>query len=197
MTTEPKTVGQEIRGDIRSKAGWTVAAGVLLIIAGILALSAPFIAALTVGLIVAWAMIFGGIAQGVYAFSTKDSAGHIIWKVLLAILYVATGVYILFYPGAGVVALALVLGWMLLVEGVLLAILAFQIRPASGWGLWLFDAIVTAALAIFIIVNWPGNSYVILAAFVGVSMIFSGVSRLILGATVRSAVPAPPAQAKG
>src|SRR5208283_3961395 len=164
MTTEPKTVGQEIR----STAGWTIAAGVLLIVAGILALCAPFIAAVTVSLIVGWAMIFGGIAQAVYAFSTKDSTGHIIWKVLLAILYVATGVYILIYPGAGVVALAFVLGWMLLIEAVLLAILAFQVRPLSGWGLWLFDAIVTLALAIFILVNWPGNSYVILSAFVGV-----------------------------
>ena len=192
MTTEPKTVGQEIR----STAGWTIAAGVLLIVAGILALCAPFIAAVTVSLIVGWAMIFGGIAQAVYAFSTKDSTGHIIWKVLLAILYVATGVYILIYPGAGVVALAFVLGWMLLIEAVLLAILAFQVRPLSGWGLWLFDAIVTLALAIFILVNWPGNSYVILSAFVGVSMIFSGVSRLIFGATVRSAIPTPPSQAK-
>ncbi len=192
MTAEPKTVGQEIR----TNAGWTIAAGVLLIVAGILALCAPFIAAVTVSLVVGWAMIFGGIAQAVYAFSTKDSTGHIIWKVLLAILYVATGVYILIYPGAGVVALAFVLGWMLLVEAVLLAILAFQVRPLSGWGLWLFDAIVTLALAIFILVNWPGNSYVILSAFVGVSMIFSGVSRLIFGATVRSAVPTPPTQAK-
>ncbi|MGO9828984.1 MAG: HdeD family acid-resistance protein [Myxococcaceae bacterium] len=184
MTTEPKTVAQEVR----SRAGWTIAAGVLLIIAGIVALAAPFIAALTVTIFVGWAMIFGGVAQAIYAFTTKDSAGHIILKVLLAILYVVAGGYILYNPLPGVAALALVLGWVLVIEGVVLAVLAFQVRPRAGWGLWLFDAIVTAALGIFILVNWPGNSFVILAAFIGVSMIFSGVSRLIFGGAVRSAV---------
>lgn len=192
MTTEAKSVAQEVR----QGAGWTIAAGVLLVIAGICALCAPLLAAAVFSIFVGWAMVFGGVAQAIYAFSTKDSAGHVIWKVLLAILYVATGVYILINPGAGVVALAFVLGWMLLVEAVLLAVLAFQVRPRQGWGLWLFDAIVTLALAVFILVNWPGNSYVILAAFVGVSMILSGVSRLILGSTVRSVIPKPPAEAK-
>lgn len=192
MTSEPRTVVEEVR----SRAGWRVASGVLLILAGIAALSAPIIAAAVLSIFIGWAMVFGGVAQAIYAFSTKDSAGHIIWKVLLAILYVVTGAYVLFQPAAGAVALAFVLGWMLLIEAALLGVLAFQVRPRQGWGLWLFDAIVTLALAIFILVNWPGNSFVILAAFIGVSMIFSGVSRLILGATVRSAIPRPPAEAK-
>jgi uncharacterized membrane protein HdeD (DUF308 family) len=192
MTNEAKTVAQ----DVRRSAGWTIAAGVLLIIAGIVALSAPFIAALTLTIFVGWAMIFGGVAQAIYAFTTKDSAGHIVLKLLLAVLYVVAGGYILYNPVPGVAALALLLGWMLVIEAVLLAILAFQVRPRHGWGLWLFDAIVTLALGIFILVNWPGNSFVILAAFVGVSMIFSGVSRLILGGTVRSVLPRPPSEAK-
>ncbi|MGO8970920.1 MAG: HdeD family acid-resistance protein [Myxococcaceae bacterium] len=192
MTTEPKTVAQEVR----SRAGWSIAAGVLLIIAGIVALSAPFIAALTVTIFVGWAMIFGGVAQAIYAFTTKDSAGHVIFKVLLAILYVVAGGYILYNPLPGVAALALLLGWVLVIEAVVLAVLAFQVRPRAGWGLWLFDAIVTLALGIFILVNWPGNSFVILAAFVGVSMILSGISRLMLGGTVRSFIPKPPAGAK-
>jgi uncharacterized membrane protein HdeD (DUF308 family) len=185
MTPEPKSVAQAVR----RTSGWTMAAGVLLIIAGIVALSAPFIAAVTLTIFVGWAMIFGGVAQAIYAFSSKDGTGHVIFKLLLAVLYVVTGGYILFNPIPGIAALALLLGSVLLVEAVVLAILAFQVRPKSGWGLWLFDAIVTLALAIFILVNWPGNSFTILAAFIGVSMIFSGLSRLILAGTVRSVIP--------
>ena len=184
MTTEPKSVAQEVRRG----TGWTIAAGVLLIVAGIVALAAPYIAAFTLVIFVGWAMIFGGVAQAIYAFSHKES-GHFLIKLLLAVLYIVTGGYILFNPGPGVVALALVLGWMLLLEAVLLAVLAFQLRPRAGWGLWLFDAIITAVLALFILFNWPGNSFAILAAFVGVSMIFSGVSRLIFATTVRAAIP--------
>jgi uncharacterized membrane protein HdeD (DUF308 family) len=184
MTAEAaKTVGQEVR----SHAGWTMFAGVLLILAGILALCAPFIATLTVTIFTGWAMIFGGVAQGIYAF--KEGAGGFFWKLLLALLYVVVGGYILYNPLAGLAALTLTLGCVLVAESVLLAILAFRLRPGPGWGLWLFDALVTLALGIFILVKWPGNSVVILAAFIGVSMIWSGVSRLIFGGTVRAAIP--------
>jgi uncharacterized membrane protein HdeD (DUF308 family) len=184
MAEGTKSVAQEVK----SSAGWSMAAGVLLVIAGIVAISAPFIAALTVTIFAGWAMVFGGIAQGIYAFSHRESAGGFIWKLLLAILYVVTGAYILFNPIPGLAALTLLLGSVLLAEAVFLFILAFRLRPAPGWGMWLFDALVTLVLAAFILAKWPNNSVVILAAFVGVSMIFSGVSRLILGATVRSAV---------
>jgi len=180
-----KTLGQEVR----SRAGWTMFAGVLLIIAGVIALGAPFLAALTVTLFAGWAMIFGGVAQGIYAFKAKEGAGGFIWTLLIALLYVVAGGYILYNPLPGLAALTLLLGCVLLVEAVLLAILALRLRPAAGWGLWLFDALVTLALAIFILVKWPGNSVVILAAFIGVSMIWSGVSRLIFGSTVRAALP--------
>jgi uncharacterized membrane protein HdeD (DUF308 family) len=185
MTAEAKTVAHAVR----RSAGWSMLAGVLLIIAGIVAVSAPFIAALTITIFVGWAMIFGGVAQAIYAFTNKDGTGHPFFKVLLAVLYVVAGGYILYNPIPGIAALALLLGWMLVIEAVLLAVLAFQVRPGRGWGLWLFDAIITLALAIFILVNWPGNSLIILAAFVGVSMIFSGVSRLILASTVRGVLP--------
>jgi uncharacterized membrane protein HdeD (DUF308 family) len=185
VASEARTVTEVVR----KSAGWTMAAGVLLILAGILAIAAPFLAALTITIFVGWAMIFGGVAQAIYAFTTKGHTGGMIWKLLLAVLYVFTGGYILFNPVPGIAALTLTLGSVLLVEAVLLAILAFRLRPAPGWGLWLFDAIVTGALALFILVKWPSNSIAILAAFVGVSMIFSGVSRLIFGGTVRAASP--------
>jgi len=180
-----KTVGQEVR----SHAGWTMAAGVLLILAGILAISAPFIAALTITLFAGWAMIFAGVAQAIYAFKSKEGARGFIWELLLALLYVVAGAYLLMNPIPGLAVLTLMLGSILLAEAVLLAIVAIRVRPAPGWGLWLFDAIVTLALAVFILAKWPNNSVAILAAFLGVSMIWSGVSRLIFGGTVRAAIP--------
>jgi uncharacterized membrane protein HdeD (DUF308 family) len=183
-------VAHEVRKEVRKLGGWSIAAGLLLVLTGILALAAPFIAALTVTILVGWAMIFGGVAQAIYAFTTKESTGSLIWKLVLAVLYVVAGGYILYNPVPGIAALTLMLGWVLLIEAVLLAVLAFQLRSTGGaWGLWLLDAIVTGALAAFILVKWPNNSVAILGAFVGVSMIFSGVSRLIFGGTLRAVVP--------
>ena len=50
-------------GTGRTSRGWAIAAGVLLIIVGLEALAAPYIAALFATLLVAWGLVFGGVAS--------------------------------------------------------------------------------------------------------------------------------------
>jgi uncharacterized membrane protein HdeD (DUF308 family) len=173
--------GEATAGTVRSIRGWAIAAGVLLIIGGILALGAPFIAALFAALWVAWGLVFGGIAELVSAFSTAENRT---WKILLGLLYLAIGLYMLVRPGVGLVALALTLAWLFLVQGVISIVGAFALRPLAGWGWWLFDGIVTVLLACLIFSGWPHDSVQILAIIVGISMIISGVNRLVLAAAV-------------
>jgi hypothetical protein len=56
-----------VAGATRTGRGWAIAAGVLLIIVGIEALAAPYLAALVAALWVAWGLVFGGIADLVSA----------------------------------------------------------------------------------------------------------------------------------
>jgi uncharacterized membrane protein HdeD (DUF308 family) len=171
----------EAAGTVRTTRGWAIAAGVLLIIGGILALGAPFIAALFAALWVAWGLVFGGIAELVSAYSASENR---LWKVVLGLLYLAVGVYMLVRPGAGLVALALTLAWLFLIQGVISIFGALQLRPLAGWGWWLFDGIITLLLAFLIFSGWPGDSVQILAILVGVSLIVSGVNRLALAAAL-------------
>jgi uncharacterized membrane protein HdeD (DUF308 family) len=173
--------GEATAGTVRKVRGWAIAAGVLLIIGGILALGAPFIAALFAALWVAWGLVFGGIAELVSAFSTSENR---VWKVLLGLLYLAVGLYMLVQPGVGLVALALTLAWLFLVQGVISIFGSLQLRPLPGWGWWLFDGIITLLLAFLIFSGWPHDSVQILAIIVGVSMIISGVNRLVLAAAI-------------
>jgi len=64
--------------------------------------------------------------------------------------------------------------------------LAFQMRPHSGWGWVLFDAIVTILLGALIWAHWPYNSEWVIGTLVGISFIVSGVSRLMLSFAVRN-----------
>jgi uncharacterized membrane protein HdeD (DUF308 family) len=152
-----------------------------MIIGGILALGAPFIAALVAALWVAWGLVFGGVAELVSAFSSGENR---LWKVLLGLLYLAVGVYMLVRPGEGLVALALTLAWLFLIQGVISIFGALQLRPLAGWGWWLFDGIITLILAFLIFSGWPGDSVQILAILVGVSLIVSGANRLALAAAL-------------
>jgi uncharacterized membrane protein HdeD (DUF308 family) len=164
-------------GSGRTSRGWAIAAGVLLIFVGLEALAAPYIAALFVTLWVAWGLIFGAVAELISAYSASENRA---WKVLIGLLYLGVGVYMLINPGAGLLALALVIAWVFLVQGAFSIFGALQLRPLPGWGWWLFDGIVTLLLALLIFSGWPGGSVRIVALLVGISLIISGANRLAL-----------------
>jgi uncharacterized membrane protein HdeD (DUF308 family) len=166
-----------VAGTGRTSRGWAIAAGVLLIIVGLEALAAPYIAALFATLLVAWGLVFGGVAELISAYGASENR---MWKVLMGLLYLVVGLYILVNPGPGLVALALVLAWLFLVQGAMSVFGAFQLRPLPGWGWWLFDGVVTLLLAFLIFSGWPGGSVRIIALLVGISLIISGANRLAL-----------------
>jgi len=159
----------------RTRRGWSIAAGVLLIIVGIEALGAPYFAALVAAFWVAWGFIFGGVAELISAYSSGENR---LWKALLGLLYLLTGIYILMHPGSGLLALTLVLAWVFLIKGVISIFGAFQLRPVPGWGWWMFDGVVTLLLAVLIFSGWPQNSVGIVALLVGLGLIISGANRL-------------------
>src|SRR5262249_57968290 len=127
----------------RARRGWSIAAGVLLIIVGIEALGAPYFAALVAAFWVAWGLVFGGVAELISAYSSSENR---LWKTLLGLLYLFAGIYILMHPGSGLLALALMLAWVFLIKGVISIFGALQLRPAPGWGWWMFDGVVTLLL---------------------------------------------------
>jgi len=167
-------------GTVRGSRGWGIAAGVLLIVVGIEALAAPYLAALVAAFWVAWGLVFGGIAEVVSAYSSSENR---LWKALLAALYVGVGIYMLQNPGSGLAALALTLAYLFLVKGVISIIGALQLRPLPGWGWWLIDGVVTLLLAFLIFSGWPQDSVQIIALLVGISLIMSGVNRIAWAVT--------------
>src|SRR5262245_28000887 len=108
--------GQPVRvaGTARGSRGWAIAAGILLILVGLEALASPYFAALFVALWVAWGLMFGGVAELISAYGSAENR---VWKVLLGVLYLAVGVYMLMNPGAGLLAVVLVLALVLLLHG--------------------------------------------------------------------------------
>ena len=169
---------------VKRASGWSIALAILMILAGIIAIAAPAIAGVVIVYVVAWTAIFDGGFQIVYAFRAQ-TGGRMILELILGLLYVVAGVYILMHPTPGLLALTLIIACLLLVYGVFALVLAFQMRPISGWGWVLFDAIVTILLGVLIWAHWPYNSQWVIATLVGISFIVSGVSRLMLSMSVR------------
>jgi uncharacterized membrane protein HdeD (DUF308 family) len=160
--------------------------GVSLIILGMLAVGSPFIAAVAVNVVIAWLILFAGVVHLTVAFHTRE-AGSLIWRLLVGLAYVFFGVYLLARPALGVVSLTLVLASLFLVEGVLNIVQFFSIRSLRGSSWVLIDGIITLLLGLMIYTQWPSSSLWAIGTLVGVSMIISGVTRVMLSLAVRKA----------
>jgi uncharacterized membrane protein HdeD (DUF308 family) len=170
---------------VKKTVGWSIGLSVLMIVAGILAIASPLAAGIAVNLVVAWLLIFSGCVHLVFSWHTR-SAGGLIWELLVGILYIFIGMYLLLHPVAGLLSLTLALAIYLFLEAILEFILGFTLRPLPGTGWLIFDGIVTLILAIMIWRTWPTSAPWIIGILVGISMLFSGTSRLMLSLAARS-----------
>lgn len=177
-------MAETVLENVKRASGWSIALGLLMIVAGMLAILAPLIAGAVIVFVVAWTAIFDGGAQIVYGFRAH-SGGRMALEIVLGLLYIVAGVFILMHPAGGLLALTLIIACFLLIYGVFALVLAFQLRPHAGWGWVLFDAIVTILLGVLIWEHWPINSEWVVGTLIGISFIASGVSRLMLSLAVR------------
>jgi uncharacterized membrane protein HdeD (DUF308 family) len=169
---------------VRKSLGWSIGLSVLMIVSGILAIVIPPAAGIAVTVLFGWLLVFSGLAHWVFGWHTR-STGGLLWELLLGAVYIGAGTYLLWNPLVGMVSLTLALAIYLFAESVLEFILAARLRPMHGSG-WLFvDALITLVLAIIIWRTWPANAGWVLGILVGFSMLFSGVSRLMLGLAAR------------
>jgi uncharacterized membrane protein HdeD (DUF308 family) len=160
--------------------------GVLLIALGMFVIASPLIAAIAVAVVIAWLIVLAGVVHFIIAFHTRE-AGSVIWRLLVGLAYVAFGVYLIARPAVGVASLTLVLASLFLVEGVLDIVLFFKARQIRGSAWFLFDGIITLLLGLMIYVQWPSSSVWAIGTLVGVSLIISGVTRVMLALAVRKA----------
>lgn len=178
-----RQINMSLKEGINRATGWSIGLSVLLIVAGTLAILVPSASGIAVTILVGWLLVFSGCAHLAYGWHNRGSWP--LWGILLGILYIAAGGYILLHPLAGLDSLTIVLAAYLLVEAILEFILSFQLRPAPGSGWLLLDGIITLVLAIMIWRTWPASTLWVIGTLVGISMLFSGVARLMISLAAR------------
>jgi uncharacterized membrane protein HdeD (DUF308 family) len=170
---------------VKKSIGWSIGLSVLMIVAGILAIALPVGAGVAVELVIAWLLIFSGCTHLVFAWYTR-SAGGFIWELLVGLLYIFIGAYLLMHPVAGLASLTIALAIYLFIEAILEFVIGFTLRPLPGSGWLVFDGIITLILAVMIWRTWPSSTAWVIGTLVGISMLFSGTSRLMLSLAARS-----------
>jgi uncharacterized membrane protein HdeD (DUF308 family) len=171
---------------VRQASTLPIVWGVLLIVLGMAALGSPFLAAVAVNVAIAWLIVLAGAVHVILAFRAHG-AGSMIWKLLVGVAYVCFGVYLILHPVLAVASLTLVLASLFLIEGVLDIVLFVKMRSVGGSTWVLLDGIITLLLGLMIYMQWPSSSAWAIGTLVGVSMIISGVTRVMMSLAVRKA----------
>ena len=186
MTNGVEQVDQEMLSAIKRNAGLGVALGIVIAIAGILAIVSPFVAGLSVTIAVGVLLIVSGVSRLFLAFK-MGSFGKGLLMFLLGVLTLIAGGYLVARPGMGLATLTLFLAAYFLVDGVFEIIWAFRLRPIKGWGWQLFSGIATLVLGVMIWRQFPESALWAVGLLVGIHMIFAGSSITSICGATRSA----------
>jgi uncharacterized membrane protein HdeD (DUF308 family) len=164
---------------------WSIFLGVLLLIAGLIAIALPPIAGIAASVFFGWLLLIAGIAHLVYAWSERG-AGAVIWQVLIGIVYVIAALYMLVLPVAGMVTLTLVLAFYIVVSGIFELVVFARLRRLRGAVWFLVDGLVSLLLAGLIFFHWPWSSLWFIGTLVGISLLLSGIARITVPLSLRA-----------
>lgn len=160
--------------------GWPI----ILILIGAIALALPITTSFAVARIIAWVLFFDGIFQFFYAFKS-EGVGRILWKLLVAILYVAGGLFLLANPLLKMAALTLVLAAFFIVEGIMDLSTYVSSAKTEGSNWLLIHSLVSILLGIMIWRRWPLSSLWAVGILAGICILLSGITRLMLALAIR------------
>jgi len=170
-----RNVAKAMRGSL-----WVL--GLLLLILGAGGVFFPNIMSIAIEIYFGWMMVLAGALWSYYALRLhiRSFSG---W--LKPVILIAVGVLWLLLPASGIAALTLLIAFYLLIDTFAGFNLAFERRPHRGWLWMLLNGLLSLVLAFLILMGWPETSSFFLGLFVGISLLFDGLSLIMLGASLK------------
>jgi len=166
---------------------WFLALGILLIAAGTLAIGYSVFFTFAFVVFLGILLVIGGSAQIVASFWAGQWSGFLL-SLLAGILYVVVGGTMVARPGAGALALTLLIGSLFLVGGIFRIIASMTLR-LNHWGWMLLNGIITALLGLIVLAQLPEDAFWIIGLFLGIDMIFNGWAWVMLSLALRNLLP--------
>jgi len=173
----------ELRPDeIGVNQSWFAVLGVVLIVLGAIAVVAVFAATLATVLLFGVLLFLAGAAQVANAGSHAGRKGAGL-HLAAGILYAVVGGLMVIDPVGGALSLTLLLAALFLIAGIGRIVLGFQ--ADSPW--FIVSGVIDLLLGTLILIGWPETGTWVIGLFIGIEMVFAGLSMLFFHAVVRRA----------
>ncbi|WKD58402.1 hypothetical protein CAPI_09395 [Corynebacterium capitovis DSM 44611] len=157
---------------------WLIFRGVIALLFGILVLASPLSATVAlppvVGILFSLWLIFGGIAQIVFAFRERDVVSGWGWDAFFGVLELIIGILLFFVPIETGIFLVLFSLWVMAFVVIFRAIPMFS--SGNGWLIFLgIVNMIFGVLMVYFVIARPGESLVAAVLVAGIWGVVSGV----------------------
>ena len=169
-------LSDSVKGSARAGTTW----GFAVVIAGILAIMAPFIAGVGTTMLLAILVTASGMMTLIYSFKA-GSFGKGVLQFLFGGITIVAGIFMFLTPQLGMLTITSVLLVYFLVDGIFGIIAGFKSRPAQGWGWVVVSGIASISLAYFLYSKWPVSGQYAIGVLIGIRLIFVGWTMAMLG----------------
>ena len=169
--------------ELRRLWGWMLGMGILLALLGAVAIVDSVAASIISVVFFGWVLVVAGIVGIVYTLQHRKS-GHFALHLLDTVFALVIGVMLMLNSLAGLLVLTLLLAVYFIVAGVYRIGIALTMHaPGSGWTL--LGGIITLLLGIMVWLQWPMGALWIIGLFIGINLLITGVSQIMLALALR------------
>jgi uncharacterized membrane protein HdeD (DUF308 family) len=169
-------IAQDIKNAVaqaRRSWGWYMALGIVLMLVGAYAIYAGEAATIASVLVLGSVLLIAGVAQLIGALMARG-AGHVILALLVGVLDIVVGLMLLQHPQIGALSITLLLAALWVFSGVYRFITALWLQfPQYGW-MALYGTL-SFILGMLLWIQWPISATWFIGFVVGLNVVFAGV----------------------
>ncbi len=161
--------------------------GIAFIILGGLALALPGFFTLTLELLLGSLFVIAGFALAYRTYALMGKTGF--WaSVFSTFLVFFVGIWMLAFPTKGMFTLTFILALFYLLDGCAKMIFAVQMNIFKNWFWIMISGMLEVFIALLIWKGWPSSGIWAVGILVGVNLLVSGFTQVIIAYNVRDAI---------
>ena len=141
---------------------------------------------MAVSVVVGGLLVLGGIGRVSFAW-LAPGWGSAFLRAAVGVLTIIAGCYMVAQPDVGSSALAIVLVFYLIADGMTSMLFAFRLPPLAGRGWLMLGAVASLLIAVLMWMQWPASGELAIGLLIGIKLILDGTSLIGIGSMAKAA----------
>ena len=159
--------------------------GIIFVILGGLAAALPGLTTLSFEILIGILLVIGGLSQVWRSFKLSEKGTEFFLALLGGILFLVTGLLMLFYPMVGMLTLTMLLSAFFFIEGFIEVVRAIKFWSLNNSGWLLFSGLVAIAIALIIWSGWPTTAIWFIGLLIAINLIIYGCTKIVFAFALR------------